>query len=58
MMNDFKMQDSLADLIEEQMKIIGMNKFEQDIAIVREIVDPRVGNMPTRSTAEPGSSRR
>ena len=42
MMNDFKMQDSLADLIEEQMKIIGMNKFQQDIAIVREIVDREV----------------
>ena len=42
MMNDFKMQDSLADLIEEQMKIIGMKKFEQDISIVREIVDREV----------------
>ena len=42
MMNEFKMQDSLADLIEEQMKIIGMNKFQQDIAIVREIVDREV----------------
>ena len=42
MMNEFKMQDTLADLIEEQMKIIGMNKFEQDIAIVREIVDREV----------------
>jgi alanyl-tRNA synthetase len=42
MMNEFKMQDSLADLIEEQMKIIGMKKFEQDIAIVREIVDREV----------------
>ncbi|MDD1703255.1 MAG: alanine--tRNA ligase [Methanoregula sp.] len=42
MMSDFKMQDSLADLIEEQMKIIGMKKFQQDIAIVREIVDREV----------------
>ncbi|MFA5332079.1 MAG: alanine--tRNA ligase [Methanoregula sp.] len=42
MMNDFKMQDSLADLIEEQMKIIGMKKFQQDISIVREIVDREV----------------
>jgi len=42
MMNDFKMQDTLADLIEEQMKIIGMKKFEQDISIVREIVDREV----------------
>ena len=42
MMNEFKMQDSLADLIEEQMKIIGTKKFEQDVAIVREIVDREV----------------
>ncbi|MGB8310142.1 MAG: alanine--tRNA ligase [Methanoregula sp.] len=42
MMNEFKMQDTLADLIEEQMKIIGLNKFQQDIAIVREIVDREV----------------
>ena len=42
MMNEFKMRDTLADLIEEQMKIIGLNKFQQDIAIVREIVDREV----------------
>jgi alanyl-tRNA synthetase len=47
MMNDFKMQDSLADLIEEQMKIIGMKKFEQDISIVREIVDREVEKYAT-----------
>ena len=42
MMNEFKMKDSLADLIEEQMKIIGMGKFQQDIGVVREIVDREV----------------
>jgi len=42
MMNDLKMQDSLADLIEEQMKIVGMTKFEQDISVVREIIDREV----------------
>jgi len=42
MMNDLKMQDSLADLIEQQMKIIGMKKFEQDISVVREIIDREV----------------
>src|SRR5512137_3065187 len=39
MMNDLKMQDSLADLIEQQTRILGNRKFEQDIGIVREIVD-------------------
>ena len=41
-MNEFKMRDTLADLIEEQMKIIGLNKFQQDIAIVREMIDREV----------------
>ena len=39
MMNELKIEEPLADLIEEQMKIIGMKKFEQDIGVVREIVD-------------------
>jgi alanyl-tRNA synthetase len=42
MMNDLKVKDTLADLIEEQMKIIGMAKFEQDITVVREIIDREV----------------
>ncbi|MEN6444256.1 MAG: alanine--tRNA ligase [Methanoregula sp.] len=42
LMNDLKMKDSLADLIEAQMKIVGMKKFEQDISVVREIVDREV----------------
>jgi alanyl-tRNA synthetase len=39
MMNELNIQEPLADLVEQQTKIIGMNKFEQDISIVREIVD-------------------
>ena len=39
LMADLKIQDSLADLIEQQTKILGDRKFEQDIAVVREIVD-------------------
>ncbi len=39
MMNELNIQEPLADLIEEQTKIIGMNSFEQDISVVREIVD-------------------
>ncbi len=39
MMNDLNIQEPLADLVEEQIKIIGMNSFEQDISVVREIVD-------------------
>ena len=39
MMNELNIQEPLADLVEQQTKIIGMKKFEQDISIVREIVD-------------------
>src|SRR5512136_576769 len=39
MMNELKIQDPLADLIEQQTAIIGSKKFEQDIAVVREIVE-------------------
>ena len=39
MMNELKMDISLADLIEQQTKIIGTKKFEQDLGVVREIVD-------------------
>jgi alanyl-tRNA synthetase len=39
MMNELKIQEPLADLVEQQTKIIGMNAFEQDISIVREIID-------------------
>jgi alanyl-tRNA synthetase len=39
MMSELKIQEPLADLIEEQTRIIGSGKFEQDIAVVREIVE-------------------
>jgi alanyl-tRNA synthetase len=39
MMAELKIQEPLADLVEQQTRIIGMNTFEQDISIVREIVD-------------------
>jgi len=39
MMNELNIQEPLAELVEEQIKIIGMNSFEQDISVVREIVD-------------------
>jgi alanyl-tRNA synthetase len=39
MMNELNIQEPLADLVEEQTKIIGMNSFEQDISVVREIID-------------------
>jgi alanyl-tRNA synthetase len=39
MMNELKIQEPLADLIEQQTSIIGSRKFEQDIAVVREIVE-------------------
>jgi alanyl-tRNA synthetase len=39
MMNELKIQEPLADLIEQQTTIIGSGKFEQDIAVVREIVE-------------------
>ncbi len=39
MMNDLKVEEPLADLIEEQMRIVGIRSFEQDISVVREIVE-------------------
>jgi alanyl-tRNA synthetase len=39
MMHELKITEPLADLIEQQIRIIGISKFEQDIAVVREIVD-------------------
>jgi len=39
MMTELKIQEPLADLIEQQTNIIGSKKFEQDIAVVREIVE-------------------
>jgi alanyl-tRNA synthetase len=42
MMNELKINDPLADLIEQQMHIVGVKSFEQDTAVVREIVDREV----------------
>ena len=39
MMAELKIQEPLADLIEQQTRIIGIHAFEQDISIVREIID-------------------
>ena len=39
MMTELKIQEPLADLIEAQSKLLAAKKFEQDIAVVREIVD-------------------
>lgn len=39
LMNDLKIQEPLADLIEQQTRILGNHKFEQDISVVREILD-------------------
>jgi alanyl-tRNA synthetase len=39
MMNELKIQEPLADLTEQQTRIIGTEAFEQDISIVREIID-------------------
>ncbi len=39
MMTDLKIEEPLADLIEQQTRIIGMKKFEQDIGVVREIAE-------------------
>ena len=43
MMNDLNVNEPLADLIEQQMRIVGMHAFEQDPAIVREIVERETG---------------
>jgi alanyl-tRNA synthetase len=42
MMNELKINDPLADLIEQQMIIVGVKSFEQDTSVVREIVDREV----------------
>lgn len=39
MMNELNIKEPLADLIEQQTAIIGPGKFEQDSAVVREIVE-------------------
>jgi len=42
MMNDLEMDEDLADLIEAQMQVVGTENFEQDVDVVREIVENEV----------------
>lgn len=42
MMNELGIKEPLPDLIEQQMRIVGTGSFEQDILIVREIVEREV----------------
>lgn len=42
MMADLGLKESLADLVEMQMKIVGLDAFQQDVAVVREILDREV----------------
>jgi alanyl-tRNA synthetase len=53
MMNELKIHEPLADLVEQQIKIIGMHGFEQDISVVREIIDRETEKYA--STLERGS---
>ncbi|MDN7024472.1 alanine--tRNA ligase [Methanoculleus sp. FWC-SCC1] len=43
MMNDIRVEDDLADLIEQQMRTVGLDAFDQDLDVVREIVANEVG---------------
>lgn len=42
MMNELGIKDNLADLIEQQMRIVGTRSFGQDVLIVREIIEREV----------------
>ena len=42
MMNDLGIREPLADMIEQQMRIAGTGNFEQDLLVVREIVEREV----------------
>ena len=53
MMNDLSMDEDLADLIEAQMQAVGLDNFEQDVGVVREIVGSEVSRYAT--TLERGS---
>ncbi len=47
MMNDLQVEDDLADLIEQQMRTVGLDAFEQDLDVVREIVANEVAKYAT-----------
>ena len=53
MMNDLSMDEDLADLIEAQMQVVGFENFEQDVDVVREIVENEVARYA--STLERGT---
>ena len=42
MMNDLGVREPLDDLVEEQMRIIGTGSFDQDVVIMREIIEREV----------------
>lgn len=42
MMQELELDDNLAEMIEIQMRFIGIDSFEQDLSVVREIVDNEV----------------
>ncbi len=42
MMQELKLDENLADLIETQMRIVGIDSFDQDLNVVRGIVDNEV----------------
>jgi len=53
MMQDLELDEHLGDLIEYQMKAVGLDTFDQDLAVVREIVDHEVARY--RATLERGT---
>jgi len=53
MMNDLEMDEDLTDLIEAQMQVVGTGNFEQDVDVVREIVENEVARYA--STLERGT---
>jgi alanyl-tRNA synthetase len=53
MMNDLEMDEDLANLIEAQMQVVGTGNFEQDVDVVREIVENEVARYA--STLERGT---
>jgi alanyl-tRNA synthetase len=42
MMNDLSMDEELADLVEAQMEVVGIDNFEQDADVIREIISNEV----------------
>lgn len=42
MMNDLSIDEELADLVEAQMEVVGIDNFEQDADVIREIISNEV----------------